>query len=253
MGVKISALPPVVTPSLTDVFPIVQSGVTYKESGTQLSSLFATAGANTNITSLGGLTTPLSVPQGGTGAATFTPYAVVVGGTSTVNPLQSVASVGTTGYVLTSNGAGANPTFQASASNASAWVAYTPTFTGFGIVSNVQIWSRQQGDTLQIRGRFDSGTSTGVEAQMTLGFNGTNANITSSSTLITDIQMAGPGTIDAGASANYIILIEANTGYVTFGIQNSTRGGLTKCNGSTLVSNGNTLGFVCDIPCDTFP
>jgi hypothetical protein len=67
MGVKISSLPIIVTPALSDVFAVVQAGVTYKESFTQLSSLFATAGANSNITSLSGLTTPLSAAQGGTG------------------------------------------------------------------------------------------------------------------------------------------------------------------------------------------
>src|SRR3990167_7658178 len=42
MGVKISALPTIVTPAMTDVFPVVQAGVTYKESMTQLNTLFAT-------------------------------------------------------------------------------------------------------------------------------------------------------------------------------------------------------------------
>jgi len=73
MGVKISNLPIIVTPALSDVFPVVQGGVTYKESCTQLSSLFATAGANVNITSLAGLTTPLSIAQGGTNSATGNP------------------------------------------------------------------------------------------------------------------------------------------------------------------------------------
>ncbi|CAK0756047.1 conserved hypothetical protein [Gammaproteobacteria bacterium] len=73
MGVKISSLPIIVTPALSDVFPVVQAGVTYKESFTQLSSLFATAGANSNITSLSGLTTPLSAAQGGTGVITGLP------------------------------------------------------------------------------------------------------------------------------------------------------------------------------------
>ena len=56
MGVKISNLPVIVTPALSDIFPVVQGGVTYKETLTQLSSLFALAGANANITSLTGLT-----------------------------------------------------------------------------------------------------------------------------------------------------------------------------------------------------
>lgn len=64
MGVKISNLPAIVTPALTDIFPVVQSGVTYKESFTQLSSLFATSGANSNITSMTGLTGYLQAPLG---------------------------------------------------------------------------------------------------------------------------------------------------------------------------------------------
>ena len=42
------------------------------------------------------------------------PYAVLCGGTTSTNPIQSIASVGTAGQVLTSNGAGALPTMQAS-------------------------------------------------------------------------------------------------------------------------------------------
>src|SRR4051794_23937466 len=38
------------------------------------------------------------------------------------------------------------------------WVAYTPTFTGFGTVSGVAIWSRRLGDTLYIRGKVTAGT-----------------------------------------------------------------------------------------------
>lgn len=64
MGVKISNLPPIITPALSDIFPVVQSGVTYNESFTQLSSLFATAGANSNITSMTGLTGYLQAPLG---------------------------------------------------------------------------------------------------------------------------------------------------------------------------------------------
>ncbi len=64
MGIKISELLPVATPALSDVFPIVQSGVTYKESFTQLTSLFATAPVNDNITSMTALTGTLKAPTG---------------------------------------------------------------------------------------------------------------------------------------------------------------------------------------------
>jgi hypothetical protein len=57
---------------------------------------------------------PAQVAKGGTGNATATAYTVQCGGTTTTNPFQSIASVGTANQVLTSNGAGALPTFQAS-------------------------------------------------------------------------------------------------------------------------------------------
>jgi len=63
--------------------------------------------------------TALPVANGGTGDTSFTAYAVVCGGTGSTTALQSIASVGTSGQVLTSNGAGALPTFQAASGSAS--------------------------------------------------------------------------------------------------------------------------------------
>lgn len=57
--------------------------------------------------------TDVPVADGGTGASSFTAYAVLCGGTTSTNPLQSVASVGTNLRPLVSNGAGALPTFRA--------------------------------------------------------------------------------------------------------------------------------------------
>lgn len=62
-----------------------------------------------------GVTGTLPVANGGTGATTATAYAVQCGGTTSTGAHQSIASVGTSGQVLTSNGAGALPTFQAAA------------------------------------------------------------------------------------------------------------------------------------------
>jgi len=60
-----------------------------------------------------GVTNTLPVANGGTGDASFTSYAVLCGGTTSTGSVQSIASLGTSGQVLTSNGAGALPTFQA--------------------------------------------------------------------------------------------------------------------------------------------
>lgn len=68
---------------------------------------------------------PINVPNGGTGDGSFTPYTVICGGTTATGNLQNVASVGTAGYVLTSNGAGALPSFQAAAGGGGGltWIA----------------------------------------------------------------------------------------------------------------------------------
>lgn len=54
----------------------------------------------------------LPVANGGTGIFTTTPYAVFTGGTTATGVHQQVSGVGTTGQVLTSNGASTLPTWQ---------------------------------------------------------------------------------------------------------------------------------------------
>jgi len=80
--------------------------------GTGLTTFAAANNAlySTGTTTLTAGTLP--VAAGGTGRATATAYALVCGGTTSTGALQSIASVGTSGQLLTSNGAGALPTFQ---------------------------------------------------------------------------------------------------------------------------------------------
>lgn len=90
------------TLALTNDLPVTDGGTgasTATDARTNLSA--AKSGANSDITSITGLTTALTVPQGGTGLATLTANNVVLGnGTSAV---QFVAP-GTFGNVLVSNG-----------------------------------------------------------------------------------------------------------------------------------------------------
>lgn len=59
--------------------------------------------------------TALTVPGGGTGVTTLTTaYGVLCAGTTATGAVQTIASLGSAGQVLTSNGAGALPSFQAS-------------------------------------------------------------------------------------------------------------------------------------------
>lgn len=135
-GIQINALPAAPSAQLTDVFPVDQGATTYKESNTQLLTLFQANGTalsstnDTNVTmTLGGSPTTallnatsmtlgwtgqLSVPRGGTGNSTFTAYSVICAGTTATGAFQNVSGLGNSGEQLTSNGPGALPTWQAS-------------------------------------------------------------------------------------------------------------------------------------------
>ena len=69
------------------------------------------AGAFTTLSA----TTAIPVTSGGTGIATTTAYSVVFSGTTATGAFQATAGPGSATHVLTSNGAGALPTFQAPA------------------------------------------------------------------------------------------------------------------------------------------
>jgi hypothetical protein len=68
-NVKISELPAASSAAGTDELPANQSGTTRKLTRAQIVAGLAASGANSDITSLTGLTTPLSGAQGGTGVS----------------------------------------------------------------------------------------------------------------------------------------------------------------------------------------
>jgi hypothetical protein len=84
----------------------------------------AASGANSDITSLTGLTTALSVPQGGTGVATLAANSVLLG--NDASALQVVAP-GASGNILTSNG-----TTWASTAPSSGWTQIATLTTNSG-------------------------------------------------------------------------------------------------------------------------
>jgi hypothetical protein len=58
------------------------------------------------------VTGTLPVANGGTGLATTTAYGLIAAGTTSTGNFQQVSGTGTSGQLLTSNGAGALPTWQ---------------------------------------------------------------------------------------------------------------------------------------------
>jgi hypothetical protein len=83
----------------------------------------------------------VSVAQGGTGLTTATAYGVVFAGTTSTGAFQASAGPGTATHVLTSNGPGALPTFQAlpAASNLTGAVTSIGTTTSLGSFSSANL------------------------------------------------------------------------------------------------------------------
>jgi hypothetical protein len=102
------------------------------------------------------------VADGGTGKTSTTAYAVLCGGTTSTGALQSVASVGTSGQVLTSNGAGSLPTFQSlSGSSISVTGDTGGTLTG---VSNLTLAGGTTGLSFGGSGSTETLTFAGITA-----------------------------------------------------------------------------------------
>ena len=124
-----------------------------------------------------GVTGTLVVSNGGSGVASATAYAVLCGGTTSTGAFQSIASVGTSGHVLTSNGAGALPTFQAAVGGSGGGAAFNNRL----INPNGQVWQRQNtgaaaitDDTYVFDRWYGLTQSAGVTAsQVTLAEDGT--------------------------------------------------------------------------------
>ena len=89
------------TNAITSVAPSATSGVPLISQGAASDPAFGTA----------------VVAGGGTGNTTFTAYSLIAAGTTATGAFQNVSGVGTTGQILTSNGASALPTWQAAAAS----------------------------------------------------------------------------------------------------------------------------------------
>lgn len=133
----------------------------------------------------------------------------------------------------------------------SVWVAYTPTFVGFGTPTQVNVFSRRVGDSLELRGTFSTGTVTAAIASITLGYGGTNANVTlNTSKVASGISHVGQwasGTTTANFQDN-VFVDSGATGVIEFGYQNGSQAGLTALNGNAAFGSSQGVSFFATIP-----
>ena len=140
--------------------------------------------------------TDVPVADGGTGRSSHTEYAVICGGTTTTAAQQSIASVGTSGHVLTSNGAGLLPTFQAASGGVA--VGDSPAWTG------VHSWSTNS--TVKWTMPALSGTFTG--ARTNVAGAGAGAAMTSAD----DCTIIGDAAGDGITTSDGITLLGSGAG-----------------------------------------
>ena len=172
------------TSTLASIAPSATSGVPLISQGSSSNPTFGTA----------------VVAGGGTGLTSATAYAVLCGGTTSTGAFQSIASVGTSGQVLTSNGAGALPTFQAASGGSSGSMigVARATLNNTGGVRWISVYSSSLTNTqsiaefaIPLNGTFSNlyvnidTNANSVNGTVTVNRNGSNTSIVATVTALT--------------------------------------------------------------------
>lgn len=127
------------------------------------------------------------------------------------------------------------------------WTTYTPVFTGFGTVTNINFKSRKVGNSLELIGTWTPGTTTGTEARVTLGFNGSSANVSVDSTLGVRTNV-GSIAFNVAFSGSGTVLVEASQTFLCLGLSTaSTNASYVKALGSAFTS-AVTLSIFANVP-----
>lgn len=121
--------------------------------------------------------------------------------------------------------------------NGSDWIQYTPTFSGFGTPTGVEAFYRRVGDSIEIRAKFTSGTTTSAEPRV-----GLPSGLTSDSAKILSIENCGWGISDVGAGTGQLNpLCEPNKTYIVFGRWDNSNNPYSKVTDTSTVDPGSRL------------
>jgi hypothetical protein len=120
---------------------------------------------------------------------------------------------------------------------------YTPTFTGFGTVTNINFTYARRGNKLIGFGRFTCGTPTAVEQRISLP-----PNLLTDSKLILTLQVCGILITNQNAANTLYTLMEPGVNYITVAAQNSGSNAFTKIVGG--FGNGYLVSVTFEVPID---
>lgn len=131
------------------------------------------------------------------------------------------------------------------------WITYTPIISGFGTVSSVMFESRRVGDTLEVKGHFTSGTPTATPAQITIGYNGANANVVVDDSKVAGNTLVGYGALGSTALNTIGILSpSSNQNFVgmSSGQDGVTQNPLATANGNQVATVGLDIQLFFAVP-----
>jgi hypothetical protein len=131
------------------------------------------------------------------------------------------------------------------------WQPYTPTFTGFGTVSNINMQSRRVGGDLEVIGYFQAGTPTATLASMTLGYAGGNGNVSVDGSKIgATVQLGTANTQVSSATFFAIAPITSNPvgSSINFSAQTSSTYLSSPANGNAVTITGSYIEVNFKVP-----
>ncbi len=218
----------------------------------------AATGANSDITSLTGLTTALSVAQGGTGQTTYTDGQLLIGNT-TGNTLAKTVLTAGSGVSIT-NGAGSITIAATGSGGTVTSVGGTGTVNGItltgtvtstgdltlgGTLSGVSLTTQVTGTLPVANGGTNATTAANARTSLGAAASGANTDITA---LDQDVTITATGTIAANTLGYRGIPQNAQTGAYTLvladagkHISNTTGGFAIPANGTTAFPVGTTI------------
>lgn len=125
------------------------------------------------------------------------------------------------------------------------WVAYTPSFQGFGTPTDVSARSRRIGSNLEVMIQFTSGTSTADQGRVGIGFDGTDGNVDVASWVDSSSQLLGKfhNTLTSSFSGGLVSMAGAD--YLCFVNQNN---GLSLRDGDAVANSGTIMSLMASIP-----
>ena len=198
------------TGNVSLIAPSATSGIPYISQGSSSNPVFGTA----------------VVGGGGTGNTTFTAYSVICAGTTATGAFQNVSGVGTSGQVLTSNGASALPTWHASGSSVYPWTDITTTTqtiainNGYtsnnaGVVTFTLPSTAAYGSTFRICGKGAGGWSIAQNSGQTINYGSVTTTSGTGGSLSSSLQYDTVEVLCTVANTTFTVLSsQGNLNYV---------------------------------------